>query len=268
MKLRQITWILLMTAVLSISAVAQADHSQSPGIGGSTATEPFDDSAATPNSTLQPQDALNEYEEQMALVTIQTYAELGQIAQAVREGQISGDQAKHLTRRCYELSLIRLQFLDTLHQIVETTISKEGPPAKPEEQKPEMLQSGETLVVAPPVSSPEIPFSVVKDLELTPVQIVIIRALVSAAQGQIQPLLQQLSQNQRALAIAARTKRSGDSHIQKLALDQSHILRRLIIANSSLQRDIYQILTDAQRAKLDGMGQDTTDVTKRLFAQR
>ena len=266
MKLRRIACI-LMTGALAISAMAQADHLQPPGIGGLTATEPSDNSAVTPKLTLQPQEALNEYEEQMALVAIQTYAELGQIAQAVREGQISGDQAKHLTRRCYELSIIRLQFLDTLHQIVETTISKEGPAAKPEAQ-PEMEPSGETLVVKPPASSPDIAFSVVKDLELTPVQIVIIRALVSEEQEQIEPLLQQLSQNRRALAIATRTKGSGSSHIQKLAVEQSHILRRLIIANSSLQRDIYEILTDAQRAKLDEKGQDTADVTKRLFAQR
>jgi hypothetical protein len=266
----KLPWIscILMTGVLAISAVAQPDHSNPPGTGGLTATEPSDDSAVTPDSTLQPQDALNEYEEQMALVTIQTYAELGQIVQAVREGQISSDQAKHLTRRCYELSIIRLQFLDTLHQIVETTIAKEDPPAQPEEQKPGIQISGETLVVAPPARSVEIPESMAGHLELTPPQIVVIEARVTEEQKEIQPLLQQLSQNRRALAIATRTKRSSNSHIQKLAVEQSHILRRLIIANSSLQRDIYDILTDAQRAKLDEMGQDTSDVAKRLFAQR
>jgi LTXXQ motif family protein len=267
MKLRRISCI-LMTSVLAISAMAQGDHSQPPGIGGLTATVPSDDSAVNPNSKLQPRDTLNAYEEQMALVTVQTHAELAQIAEAVRAGRITSHEAAYLTRRCFELSIIRLQFLDTLHQIVETTLSKEGPPAKPEEQTPEMQTSGETLIVVPPVSSPDIPFSVAKDLELTPVQIAMIRALVSEEQRQMQPLLQQLSQNRRALAIATRTKQSGNSHIQKLAVEQSHILRRLIIANSGLQRDVYEILTDAQRARLDDKGQDTADVTKRLFAQR
>jgi hypothetical protein len=57
MKLRWMTGI-LMAGVLAIPAMAQADHSQIPGIGG-TPTEPSNDSAVTPNSTLQPQDALN-----------------------------------------------------------------------------------------------------------------------------------------------------------------------------------------------------------------
>jgi hypothetical protein len=267
MKLRWITCILL-TGVLAISAMAQVDHSQRPGIGGLTATEPSNGSDVAPNSTLQPRDTLNTYEEQMALVTVQAYTELAEIAKAVRAGQISSDEAVHLTRRCFELSVVRLQFLDTLHQIVETTISKEDPPAKPEEHRPEMQLSGETLVVVPPTSSAEIPESMAKYLELTPPQIVVIEARVAEEQKEIQPLLEQLSRNQKALTIATHTRQSGSNQIQRLAVEQSRILRRLIIANSSLQRDIYEILTDSQRAKLDEMGQDTADVTKRLFARR
>ena len=266
MKLRWMTGI-LMAGVLAISATAQADHSQIPGIGG-TPTEPSGDSAVTPNLTLQPQDALNSYEQQMALVTVQTYQELTQIAQAVRAGQISSAQAEHLTRRSFELGMIRLQFLDTLHQIVETTLSNEGPSAKPEEQPSQVTTSEQTLVVAPPTTSPDIPESMAKYLELTPVQIASIQARISGEREYIQPLLQQLERNRKALAVATQIKPSSNNQIRKLASERSHILERVIIADSRLQRDISGILTVEQRKKLDNVGRDTADVTKRLFAER
>lgn len=98
MKLRWITGI-LMAGVLALSAMAQADHPQLPGIGGATATEPSNDSALTPDSMPQPQDSLNAYEQQMAIVTVQTYTELAQIAEALHSGQISSERAEYLTRK-------------------------------------------------------------------------------------------------------------------------------------------------------------------------
>lgn len=271
MKPGLITEILIVGA-LAVSAVAQEDHPQPPAIGGATATTPSDDSSATPDSTLQPQDTLNAYEEQMAAVTLQTYAELEQIAQAVRAGQMSSDEAEHLTRRSYELGIIRLEFLDTLHLILENTLSKQGPPAKTEEQTPEVQTSKATLIVVPPASSPDIPETTAKYLQLTPVQIAGIQARVSEEQKEIQPLLERLTQNRKAMTTATEMNRSqsksNDGRIRKLAVEQSRILEQLIIANSRLQRDIYQILTAAQRKRLDDMGQDTADVTKRLFAER
>ena len=264
MKLRWMTGI-LMAGVLMVSASAQADHPQIPG---GTPSEPSNDSAVTPNLTVQPQDALNAYEKQMAFVTVQTSEELTQIVQAVRTGQISSDQAEHLSRRSFELSMIRLQFLDALYQIVETTLPKEGPPAKPEEQPSRITTSEQTLVVEPPTSSPDIPESMARYVALTPAQIAAIQARVSEEQKYVQPLLQQLVQNRKALAIATQITPSSNNQIRKLAIEQSHVLERLIIANSQLQRDISGILTVEQRKKLDDMGQDTTDVTKRLFAER
>jgi hypothetical protein len=258
----------LLACGLAPRAIAQADHPQPPGIGGVITTEPSDDSAGTPDSTLQPQDTLKAYEKQMALVTVETYVQLAQIAKAVHAGEISNDEAEYLTRRCYELGIVRLQFLDTLHQITQANLSKDGTPEKPDDQVPQVQISEGTVVVVPPASSPEIPDSVSKYLELTPVQTAIIQARVTEEQKQVQPLLQQLSQNRKALATATQMKPASNRQIRKLAVKQSHILERLIIANSRLQRDLYQILTTAQRERLDGMGQDTGDVTKRLFAQR
>jgi Spy/CpxP family protein refolding chaperone len=253
MKIRWITGILI--AGLAISALAQTEHPQPPGIGGLTATEPSDDPSVDPNSTLQPRDALNTYEEQMVLVTVETYKELAQIAQAVRAGQISSDEAVYLTRRYFELSIIRLQFLDTLHQILETKVSKESTPANLEEQT-QVETSDQTLIVVPPASSPDISEAMAKYLELTPTQIAAIQARVSEEQKYVQPLVQQLAQNRKALATATQIKPSSNNKIRTLAIEQSHILERLIIANSRLQRDISEILTIEQRKKLERVGQD------------
>lgn len=267
MKLGLITEILIVGA-LAISAVAQEDHPQPPAIGGATATAPSDDSSATPGSTLQPQDTLNGYEEQMVAVTVEASAELAQIAEAVRAGRINRDEAEHLTRRCYELSIIRLQFLDTLHLILATHVSNEGSSPKPDEQTPQVQTSKDTLVVLPPASSPDIPEAMAKYLELTPVQIATIQSRVSEERKEVQPLLERLTQNRKALTTASEMNQSSDGRIRKLAVEQSRILEQLIIANSRLQRDIYKILTGAQRKRLDDMGQDSADVTKQLFAER
>ena len=267
MKLRWITGI-LMAGVLALSAMAQADNPQLPNIGGATATEPSNDSDVTPDSTPQPPDSLNAYEQQMAIVTVQTYAELTQIAEALHSGQLSDARAEYLTRRCFELGVVRLQFLDTLHQITESKLSRKAAPEKPEEQTHEIEASGETLIVPPPSSSLKVPESVAKYLELTAAQIAMIESRVAEEQREIQPFLQQLLEHKKEIVIETHARQPSNSRIQKLAVEQSRILKRLIVANSRLQQDIYRILTAEQRQKLDGTGQETVEVTTRLFAQQ
>ena len=242
MKATWITLILVAGAIAPLAG-AQAD-SPKPPTDGVIVIEP--DKPATPDAPSQPQDALKAYEEQMVRVTVGTYAELVEIGQAVGAGQISSEQAEYLTRRSYEIGIIRFQFLDTLHEIIETTLTKEGPTEKTEEQPSQAT----TLVVAPPSSSSDIPEPVAKYLELTPAQIAAIEARLIEERKQIQPLLQQLSQNRKALTAATHTEQSGNTQIRKLAIEQSHILEQLIIANSRLQRDVYEMLSVEQRKKL------------------
>ncbi len=48
-------------------------------------------------------------------------AELGQIAQAAREGKISRDQAQYLSLECYYVALARFQLLRVLYQPPQET---------------------------------------------------------------------------------------------------------------------------------------------------
>jgi Spy/CpxP family protein refolding chaperone len=75
-------------------------------------------------------------------------------------------------------------------------------------------------------------------------------------------------EHKKEIVIATHAKQPSNSRIRKLALEQSRILERLIVANSRLQQDIYRVLTAEQRQKLNGTDQETVDVTTRLFAQR
>jgi Spy/CpxP family protein refolding chaperone len=259
MKLQWITGT-LMVGALAIPSMAQVEHRQPPGNGDVVTAEPSDHSgdnlADNSESPLSPQDTLNTYEQQMALVTVQTYAELAQIAQAVREGRISSEQGQYLARHQYELGIIRLQFLDTLHETVQTNSPKAGQSAKPEEQT-QVKTLQQALVVAPVNASPDIPEAMVKYLALTPVQIAAIQARATEQHKQIHPLLEQLSRNQEALASATQDTRFNNNHIRKLASEQSHIMEQLIVADSRLQRDVYELLTPAQREKLEEMRQES-----------
>jgi hypothetical protein len=117
-----------------ISTVAQDGHLQPPTSGSMTTTAP----TKTPNITetpsidsqapLTPRNLLKEYEKQMVLVTQTTCEELVQIAEAVHNGQISSEQAEYLSGQRLELGLIRLQYLDTMHQILDTRIQKDTRP--------------------------------------------------------------------------------------------------------------------------------------------
>ena len=255
-------WILrsLVVGALAIPAMAQAGQPQNSAGGDALAIVPFAQSADKSETPPDPNAVLNMYDQQMALATVQTYAELAQIAQAVHAGQMSSDEAQHLTRRCYELGVIRIQFLDTLHQITQSNIPK----PKREELAPGVQVSGETLMVTPPVA-PGFPEPIARYLELTPVQLASIQTLVAQARKQTQPLVQQLSETEAALDRATREQQFDDKRIRKLASEHSHILEQVLIAGSRLQRDIYEILTLEQRKKFEAMAQGGQGAARQIF---
>jgi len=60
----------------------------------------------------------------MAVVTRETCKELDQIAQALREGQISRAQAEYLSKERFELGMMRFRLLITLHEILKNEIDE------------------------------------------------------------------------------------------------------------------------------------------------
>jgi hypothetical protein len=116
---------ILPAGTLAVPVIAQ-DNRPQPKLPFSSGVITSDPSANAspelPDGPQDPQLTLKQYEQQMAVITVQTYEELGQIAQAVRAGQMSGEQGWYLAGQRYEVGVIRLQFFDTLHQIIEANI--------------------------------------------------------------------------------------------------------------------------------------------------
>ena len=257
----------LIASALVISSVAQDDHPQPPtstsvaAIAAAETSNIAETPATVSQVTSTPQDLLKEYEKQMALVSLKTCDELAQIAQAAREGRIDPEQAEYVSGRQLQLGMIRLQFLDTLHQILDDKIQKET------QRRSEVQSAGDTLLVPPPDSSPDVSQEIVKYLELTPVQIAAIQAQIEKERGPVRPLVKRLAKNRRAL-IAATLKGHFDAgKVRDLAAEQSRIQEQLIVANARLQAKIYKILTLAQQRKIDEMRTQTAGLTKPPFLE-
>ena len=161
----------------------------------------------------------------------------------------------------YASGLMRLQLLSTGHQMLDDQLQEETVPVS------EVQVSGDTLVVSPPDSSPDVPAAIVKYLDLTPLQIAAIQAQIAVQRGQVQSLMEQLTNNRREL-IATTLKGQFDIHrVRKLAAQQARILKPLVVANARLQTEIYTILTIEQQRKLDEMRTETAGMTHPSFTE-
>jgi hypothetical protein len=130
-------------------------------------------------------------------------AELGEIAQAVREGKITRSQGEYLSLERYYVALTRFQFLPTLYQN-----PAEGNRTQSYSQANTPAQiSNKIVVISPLTCSPDIPEQMVGYLELTPAQLKAIQAQVTDECKQVQPLLERLEVSRRNL-ISLRLRRS------------------------------------------------------------
>lgn len=255
MKYRFILGVFVI-GMLVISAIAQDDVGPpSVSIGSVTATPPSDTSSVTailatdPQMPLGPRDVLRNYEQEMAAVSDTTCAELAQIAQAAREGQISREQAEYFSGERYQLRVMQFQLLSTLHQILDNEIENE------EGQEDQAHVANGAEVVGSPPPSTDIPRSMIEYLKLTRLQIGAIHNQIAEERGQVQPLTQQLDRNRRALITATLNGRFDVNQVRNLAAEQSRILEQLITADARLRAKVYKMLTAEQQQKLDAVRQ-------------
>jgi len=131
----------------------------------------------------------------------------------------------------------------------------------------EVQSSGDTLLISPPESAPDVPTAIVEYLELTPVQIVAIQAQIEEQHVQAQSLIEQLTNNRRELIATTVQGRFDIRQVRKLAAQQARILEPLVVANARLQAEIYKILTVEQQRRLDEMRKETAGLTQPFFAE-
>ena len=246
-------WIigLLMICVLAISAGAQQSDSAQPSEGAIVSLpQQRSGDTASPPMQLQPggpPDAQS-YPEQLESVLAAMSAELGEIAQAVREGKITRSEGEYLSLERYYVALTRFQFLRTLYQN-----PMEGNQAQSHRQENTPLQMSGTVMISPLTCSPEIPEQIVGYLELKPVQIKAIQAQIVDECKQVQPLLDRLEKSRRNLISLKLSGKTDANEVQAVAAEQSRVIQQLIVENSQLEAKLYGMLTSEQQRKVDGL---------------
>jgi Spy/CpxP family protein refolding chaperone len=187
-------------------------------------------------------------------------AELGEIAQAAREGSISRDQAEYLSLERYYVALTRFQLLRMMYQVPEANNS----PQK-YSQANTATQISRGAFIGPPLAcSPDIPAQLVDYLELTPPEIQALQAQVTEQCKQVQPLVDRLEKSRRKLIAMKLNGEAGDRQVQDLATEQSEIMKQLIVMNSQLQTKLYSMLTSEQQRRVDGLLRQTLDSRENL----
>jgi Spy/CpxP family protein refolding chaperone len=246
-------WIMgvLLTCVLAVSANAQ-ENSGEQSAEGPIANLARQNSGGTISSAMQPQapaglqDA-GTYPARLEEVLGAMSAELGEIAQAAREGKISHDQAEYLTLERYYVALTRFQLLRMLYQ----------PPQ--ESNSPQIYSQGNTspqvsrsaLVIPPVVCSPDIPNQLIDYLQLTPREIQALQAQVSEECSQVQPFVDRLEKSRRKLMSMKLDGKADDNEVQAAAAEQSQIIKQVIVMNSQLETKLYSMLTTEQQQRVD-----------------
>src|SRR5208337_2937068 len=252
-------WIIgfLLTCALAISANAQENSGVQSAEGPiANFAQQNSGDATSPATQLQApagsQDA-GTYQDRLEEVVGAMSAELGEIAQAAREGKISRDQAEYLSLERYYVALTRFQLLRTLYQAPQ-----ESNPSQSYAQANTSPQiSGSAFAIPPVVCSPDIPNQLVDYLQLTPLEIQALQAQVTEQCKQVQPLVDRLVKSRSKLLAMKLNGKVDDREVQALAAEQSQIIKQLIVANSQLETKLYNTLTSEQQRKVDGLLRQT-----------
>ncbi len=193
-------------------------------------------------------------------------AELGEIAQAAREGKIGRDQAEYLSLERYYVALTRFQLLRMLYQPPQDSNPSQdsNPPQSYAQANTSPQISGSTFVIPPVVCSPDIPNQLVDYLQLTPLEIQALQAQVTEQCKQVQPLVDRLDKSRRKLMSMKLDGKADDKEVQAVAAEQSQIIKQLIVMNSQLETKLYSLLTSEQQRKVDGLLRQTLNSGEKL----
>jgi hypothetical protein len=116
------------------------------GETGTQANEAIADVLALrPQMPRGPVEILREYENQMTLISQTFSAEMAVVTQAVRQAQITREQADYLTQQRFQIAMMQYEVLNALHDSLAFELSRT--PVPPHSQPP---AAETTIVVQPP----------------------------------------------------------------------------------------------------------------------
>ena len=139
-------------------------------------------SAAVPNDLTQ---VLQDYDSSMIALTQKFSATLGTIAEAVKRGEVSSEQAREMSAEQYQITHMQFELL-SLWRGIEEQDSARIPNV---EAKPDSTQEREVVLVALPFSSLQLNPSLASYLNLTSSQIEAIQQVMIREQRNLEPLM-------------------------------------------------------------------------------
>jgi Spy/CpxP family protein refolding chaperone len=194
----------------------------------------------------------------MASLAARLSMDLGAVSNAVGTGQITRERGEYVIGERYQVATMQFQLFSALHGMLEVEVART--PAVRTDPTPS--PGGEMLLVAMPFSSLQLSPSLVEYLGLTPTQARAIQKLMDRERPATEPLMQELRTISEELGVAIQQRQSNENEggAQRLAARQARLLKRLIKANSGLQRRIDNVLDPQQRKKLESFKR-TSEVT-------
>ncbi len=243
--------LLMVSAVAQDSSVQLSPNGQAPGVsnGNSSAAVITTDQLG---EQLGPQDALRVYAQQMQMVFQNTCEELDAITQAVYSGKVTREQAEYLSAERFQLGMMQFQLLRTLYLSTAYDTQRASQP----QESTELYVVGATVVVPPPSGSAYVPRQIATSLNLSPAQIAAIQAQIADDRKQLEPLVEQLAEQERAVGSVATTVPLDEKQVQALAARQSAILQQIIVANAREASKLFSMLTSEQQARVNKLQQN------------
>jgi LTXXQ motif family protein len=256
--------LLLLAAAVAPGALAAADEGdRNVHTGrGQLLVTPVDDPAVknVPTSPAvvpnDPKQVLQDYDSLMIALTQKFSATLATIADAVKRGEVSSEQAREMSAEQYQVTHMQFELL-SLWRGIEEQDSERIPDV---EAKPDSTQESEVVMVALPFSSLQLNPSLAKYLSLTSSQVEAIQRLMMREQHSLEPLMTQLrTTRQKLLAIGS--EHVNEKQVRALADTEANLLARLIVANARMQSNIYKLLSPDQQKSLSDLQRTQGAVT-------
>jgi hypothetical protein len=209
--------------------------------------------AVVPND---PKQVLQDYDSLMIALTQKFSATLATIAEAVKQGELSGEQAREMSAENYQLTHMQFELLSLWRGLEAQDLVR-----SPDVQIDLAPSPGNAVVtVALPFSSLQFNPSLATYLNLTPTQVEVIQQVMTGEQHSLEPLMTQLRDTrEKLLAIAGEP--INEKQVKALADTEASLLARLIVTNARMQSKIYKILSPEQQKKLSDLERMQSTVT-------
>jgi hypothetical protein len=260
----KLLFLLLLFAVVASPALAASDEGERNSHTGKrqSLVTPVEEPATTTapaGPTIaadDPKRVLQDYDSLMIALTQKFSATLATIAEAVKRGEVSGEQAREMSAEQYQLAHMQFQLL-SLWRGIEEQDSARIPDV---EARPDSTQEGQVVIVALPFSSLQLNPSLATYLSLTSSQVEAIHQVMMREQHNLEPLMTGL-RSARAKLTAIGSEHPNEKQLKALADAEASLLARLIVANARMQSSIYKILSPEQQEKLSDLERKQGAVT-------